>query len=58
MPLIPFVKQPWAHQIKAVERALECRDFAFFMEQGVGKSKATVDTLRNIYARKARAAPL
>lgn len=54
MELIPFIKSPWKHQREGVERALNARDFAFFFEQGTGKSKTTIDTLRNIYAREKR----
>lgn len=54
MELIPFIKSPWKHQREGVERALATRDFAFFFEQGTGKSKTTIDTLRNIFAREKR----
>lgn len=54
MQLIPFQTTPWKHQIEGVERALDARDFAFFYEMGAGKTKTTIDTLRNIYAREKR----
>jgi SNF2 family DNA or RNA helicase len=50
MDLLPFLKAPWNHQREGVKRALDSRDFAFFFEQGTGKSKTTIDTLRNLYA--------
>ncbi len=36
----------WAHQSLGVKRALEEGDFAYFMEQGTGKSRTLIETLR------------
>lgn len=54
MELIPFQIKPWKHQIEGVTRALSQRDFAFFFEQGTGKTATTINTLRNLYAREKR----
>lgn len=38
---------PWAHQTLARERAQDLPWFALFMEMGTGKSRATIDILRD-----------
>lgn len=50
MKLLPFQIKPWEHQTEGVTRALAQRDFAFFFEQGTGKTAATINTLRNLFA--------
>lgn len=37
---------PWKHQLTAIERAKDLPYFAFFFEQGAGKTCATINTLR------------
>ena len=39
--------KPWAHQLTAIERAKDLRDFAFFCEPGTGKSCMLINTLRH-----------
>lgn len=41
--------KPWAHQIEGKKRALEEGNFGFFWEMGCGKSRATIDTLVEMY---------
>lgn len=53
-PLLPFILPPWKHQVEGITRALSGRDFAFFFEQGTGKTATTINTLRNLYAREKR----
>lgn len=40
-----FATKPFAHQRTAMELAITKRQFAFLMEMGTGKTKATIDTL-------------
>lgn len=39
----------WAHQEQAIKNALEKGSYAFFMDAGVGKSRATIEVLRHLY---------
>jgi SNF2 family DNA or RNA helicase len=47
-------KPMWQHQVDAMTTALSNRDYAFFMEQGTGKSRTTIETLRRVYAEEGR----
>ena len=38
-----FKVKPWDHQIKAIEKSIDQESFAFFMEQGTGKTKVVID---------------
>lgn len=41
--------QPWAHQLKAIERAVTLEHFALFFEMGAGKSSTAINMLRHKY---------
>lgn len=49
-----FKVKPWDHQVKGIDLALQQRDFAFFFEQGTGKTLTTINTLRGHYEREKR----
>ena len=49
-PLV-YNTQPYAHQIEALRRAWGNPGFAFFLEQGTGKSKIIVDEIVNCIER-------
>lgn len=51
------LQELWAHQVEGVRRALEGSSFGFFFSVGVGKSRATIEVLRHIFARHERALP-
>lgn len=44
----------WEHQRNAIERALQRKDFAFFMEPGTGKTRAMIEVLDALEARYGR----
>lgn len=44
----------WQHQREGVAQALKRGSFAFFFEQGTGKTLCTITTLRNLYAKAGR----
>lgn len=39
----PFKLQPWEHQLNAMKKANFGKGFAYFMEQGTGKTKTVLD---------------
>ncbi len=39
----------WSHQKTGIARALAMGDYAFFMDMGVGKTRTTLEVLRNHY---------
>lgn len=39
----------WEHQKKAIERAKGAHELALFWEPGTGKTRATIEILRNVY---------
>ena len=39
----PFKLEPWEHQIDAMKKANLGKGFAYFMEQGTGKTKTVID---------------
>lgn len=43
------MKKDYPHQVEILEKSKEINNLAMFWEMGCGKSKATVDILRNIY---------
>lgn len=47
-------KPMWQHQTDAMVKALSTRDFAFLFEQGAGKSRATIETIRRRFAQENR----
>lgn len=49
-----FIVEPWTHQREALAKAMQCKNFAFFMEMGTGKTKVTIETLRMRYAQENR----
>jgi len=44
-----FKTEPYAHQLKALERSCEEKYFAYFMEMGTGKSKVLIDNAAYLY---------
>ena len=46
--------KPWHHQREAIERSVEMRDFAFFFEQGAGKTMTAINSARILYYRNKR----
>lgn len=52
--MIDFVKTPWAHQKRGVEKAIGLPCFFFIWDPGTGKSAALITTLRNKYAAAGR----
>lgn len=49
MTLINYIREPWAHQKEAIERAKNMRDFALFFEQGAGKTMTAINIARHKY---------
>lgn len=48
-------KKPlWAHQVKAIEKAIQHENFAFLMGLGVGKTRTTLEVLRHQYNKNKR----
>ena len=45
-----FKTEPYAHQLKALERSWEKEYFAYFMEMGTGKSKVLIDNAAMLYS--------
>ena len=48
-----FKTRPFDHQLEALNRSINKRFFALFMEQGTGKTKVTIDTAAYLYNRGA-----
>jgi len=44
-----FKTEPYAHQLKALERSWDKEYFAYFMEMGTGKSKVLIDNIAMLY---------
>lgn len=51
---LKFFVEPWKHQLEGVKRATQQRDYAFFFEQGTGKTATLINTLRIKYAENQR----
>lgn len=49
--MIPELIPMWEHQKRMVALATQTKEFAFFCEMGTGKTAATINTLRNVYAK-------
>ncbi len=45
----------WGHQVEGIKRALELGSFGFFFEAGTGKTRTTIEVLRELYTRHNRA---
>lgn len=43
---MPFLIAPWKHQLRGMDLAAGQRDFAFFFEQGTGKTSTAINMLR------------
>jgi len=46
-----FKTKPYAHQVTALDRSMDRKEYAFFAEMGAGKSKMLIDTMSNLYLR-------
>ena len=44
-----FKTKPYAHQLSALEKSWDKKEFAYFMEMGTGKSKVLVDNIAMLY---------
>jgi len=44
-----FKTKPYDHQIKALEKSVDEKNYAYFMEMGTGKSKVLVDNIAVLY---------
>ena len=44
-----FKTKPYDHQIKALEKSVDEKNYAYFMEMGTGKSKVLVDNMAMLY---------
>ena len=51
MVKLNFKKKPFEHQQKALEKANNVREFAYFMEMGTGKSKVLIDEVAVMHLR-------
>lgn len=47
---LPMRVKPYKHQLKALELSADSPAFAWFMEQGTGKSKVAIDNAAYLYA--------
>lgn len=54
LPITKFKREPWAWQREAIYRASIDQNFAFFAEQGTGKTCALINTLRCRYSVRTR----
>ena len=46
-----FKTKPYDHQVTALDRSMDRKEYAFFAEMGAGKSKMLIDTMSNLYLR-------
>ena len=44
-----FKTKPYDHQITALEKSWDKKEYAYFMEMGTGKSKVLVDNIAMLY---------
>ena len=44
-----FKTKPYAHQLSALEKSWNKKEYAYFMEMGTGKSKVLVDNMAMLY---------
>lgn len=54
--MIPFLIQPWKHQLEAIRRAESVTNFALLFEMGAGKTATAINILRSFYVTKKRVA--
>jgi SNF2 family DNA or RNA helicase len=45
----PFKTEPYAHQLVALEKGWQKREYAYFMEMGTGKTKVIIDTAAMLF---------
>ena len=48
-----FKTEPYEHQLEALKRSWDKKEYAYFMEMGTGKSKVLVDNIAVLYDRGA-----
>ena len=41
--MFKFKTEPYAHQLTALEKSYDKKDYGYFMEMGCGKSKVLLD---------------
>lgn len=46
-----FKTKPYEHQVTALDRSIDRKEYAFFAEMGSGKTKMLLDTMSNLYLR-------
>ena len=46
-----FKTEPYEHQLEALKRSWDKKEFAYFMEMGTGKSKVLIDNIAVLYDR-------
>ncbi len=46
-----FKTKPYDHQVTALDRSMDRKEYAFFAEMGSGKTKMLLDTMSNLYLR-------
>ena len=44
-----FKTKPYDHQITALEKSWDKKEYAYFMEMGTGKSKVLIDNIAMLY---------
>ena len=44
-----FKTKPYAHQLVALEKSVDKKEYGYFMEMGTGKSKVLVDNMAILY---------
>ena len=44
-----FKTKPYEHQLEALKRSWNKREYAYFMEMGTGKSKVLIDNIALLY---------
>ena len=44
-----FKTKPYEHQLEALKRSWNKKEYAYFMEMGTGKSKVLIDNIAILY---------
>ena len=44
-----FKTKPYEHQLEALKRSCNKKEYAYFMEMGTGKSKVLIDNIAILY---------
>ena len=44
-----FKTKPYAHQLSALEKSVDKKEYGYFMEMGTGKSKVLIDNMSMLY---------